>query len=68
MTKLSRRNIEMIEEELDETLYDSDDAPSYLVVEIVMNILDSAERQGRLNPVERKIACEYVTEEYGFDF
>ena len=65
---VSQDNIEMIEEELDYALGDCYDAPMHLVVEIVLNVLDTAEREGRLNAKERRIACDYITECYGYDF
>ena len=61
-------NLDSIKEELDWALSDTQGAPSYLVVEIVLNTLDNAQREGRINQKEREAACDYIKREYGYDF
>ena len=65
---VNQDNIEMIKEELDYALGDCYNAPMSLVVKIVLNVLDTAEREGRLNAKERRVACDYITERYGYNF
>ena len=61
-------NLDSIKAELDWALSDTQGAPSYLVVEIVLNTLDNAQREGRINQKERETACDYIKREYGYDF
>ena len=61
-------NLDSIKEELDWALSDTQGAPFYLVVEIVLNTLDNAQREGRINQKEREAACDYIKREYGYDF
>ncbi len=61
-------NLDSIKGELDWALSDMQGAPSYLVVEIVLNTLDNAQREGRINQQERVAACDYIKSEYGYDF
>ena len=65
---VNEENIDMIKEELDYAWGDCYDAPMHLIVGIVLNVLDTAEKEGRLNIRERKKACEYITECYGYNF
>lgn len=65
---VSEENIEEIEESLDYALGDCHGAPSHLIAEIVLKVLDEAEKKGRLNPTERRIACDYITASYGYNF
>lgn len=67
-TEVNQENIEDIEEELDYALGDCMDAPMYLIIKTVLGVLDKAEREGRLNAKERRVACNYITENYGYDF
>lgn len=68
MADTESSNIEAIKEELDYALGDCDGAPSHIVIPIVLGVLDNAERAGRLNPNERREACQYITDCYGYDF
>lgn len=70
MTNLTvnQENIDRIEEELDYALGDCYDAPMHIIVKIVLGVLDSAEREKRLNVKERKVACDYITKCYGYNF
>ncbi len=70
MTNLmvNQENINRIEEELDYALGDCYDAPMHIIVQIVLGVLDSAEREKRLNVKERKVACDYITKCYGYNF
>ncbi len=46
---VSRDNIDRIKEELDYALGDCCDAPMHIIVKIVLDVLDTAEREKRLN-------------------
>ena len=61
-------NLDSIKAELDWALSDTQGAPFYLIVEIVLNTLDNAQREGRINQPERVAACDYIKREYGYDF
>ena len=63
-----QENLDSIKEELDWALSDTQGAPFYLIVEIVLNTLDNAQREGRINQKERETACDYIKREYGYDF
>mgnify|MGYP006993793321 FL=1 len=65
---VNQENIDRIEEELDYALGDCYDAPMHIIVKIVLNVLDTAEREKRLNVKERRIACNYITKHYGYSF
>ena len=67
-TEVNPDNVEEIKDELDWALGDCQGAPFEIIVRIVMETLDNAEKEGRLNAKERKEACSYLTEEYGYDF
>lgn len=67
-TEVNPDNVEEIKGELDWALGDCKGAPFELIVQIVNDTLDNAEKEGRLNAKERKEACDYLTEEYGYDF
>ena len=62
------KNLDSIKAELDWALSDTQGAPSYLIVEIVLKTLDNAQREGRINQRERVAACNYIKSEYGYDF
>lgn len=66
--EINQDNICRIKEELDDVIYDCKEAPYHLLVECVLFTLDNAEKEGRLNSKERKIACNYITNQYGYDF
>lgn len=70
MTNLTvnQENVDRIEEELDYALGDCYDAPMRIIVKIVLSVLDTAEREKRLNAKERKLACNYITKCYGYNF
>ncbi len=53
---------------MDYALGDCYDAPIDIIVKIVLGVLDTAEREKRLNAKERKLACDYITECYGYNF
>ena len=61
-------NVEAIKEDIDWAMGDCYGAPSEIIIPMLINVLDTAEKEGRLNVAERKIACEYITEVYGYDF
>ncbi len=65
---INQDNIDRIEEELDYALGDCYDAPMYVIVKIVLNVLNIAEKEKRLNVKERKLACDYLTKCYGYNF
>lgn len=65
---VNQENIDRIKEELDYALGDCYDAPMYLIVKIVLNVLDTAQKEKRLNGKERRIACDYITKYYGYNF
>ena len=65
---VNSENIEKVKSELDYALGDCQGAPMYLIVEIVLNVLDTAEEEGRLNAEERIEACNYITKCYGYSF
>lgn len=65
---VNQENIDRIEEELDYALGDCYDAPMHIIVKIVLGVLDTAEKEKRLNVKERRIACNYITECYGYNF
>ena len=65
---INQSNIDLIKWELDKALSDVEGAPFYLIVEAVMSTLDSAERDGRLNSAERRVAWNYIRSNYGYDF
>ena len=65
---VNQDNIDRIEEELVYAIGDCYDAPMHIIVKIVLGVLDTAEREKRLNVKERKVACDYITEYYGYNF
>ena len=64
----NEENVEAIKGDIDCAMEDCYGAPSYIVVPMLMNVLDTAEKEGRLNVAERRAACDYITEFYGYDF
>lgn len=67
-TEVNPENLDAIKSDIDWALSDCKDAPSEIIVQIVLYTLDNAERVGRLNTKERKEACDYVKKQYGYDF
>ncbi len=65
---INQHNMERIEEELDDALSDCYDAPMHVIVKIVLDVLDTAQQEKRLNSLERQKACEYITKCYGYNF
>lgn len=65
---INQANVERIEEELDDALMDCFDAPEHVIVKIVLSVLDTAQKEKRLNSLERQEACNYITECYGYNF
>lgn len=65
---VNQDNIDRIEGELDYALGDCYDAPLHIIVKIVLGVLDAAEKEKRLNVKERKVACDYITKCYGYNF
>lgn len=68
MSNINQENIDRIEMELDDALCDCYDAPMYIIVKVVLGVLDNAEKEKRLNAKERKLACDYLTRYYGYNF
>lgn len=65
---VNQDNIYRVEEELDYAICECYDAPIYIIAKIVFGILDTAEKEKRLNAKERKIACDYISKCYGYNF
>ena len=62
-------NLEEITDELYWALYDAIDEPSCFIDQIVLGVLDDAQREGRINQTERIVACNYARDLlYGYDF
>ncbi|MCI9365171.1 MAG: hypothetical protein HFJ54_00600 [Clostridia bacterium] len=65
-TKVRTENLEQIKEELDRSLVDCDGAPSHIICKIVLYVLDTAQKQKRINGLERMAALDYLEKAYGF--
>lgn len=66
--QVSDENITAIKDKIDWAMGDCEGAPSQIIVPMLLNVLDTAQKGGRLNAKERIIACEYITEAYGYNF
>ena len=68
MTAVESANLERVKEELELALGDCTGAPSYVVCKIVLNVLDTAQKEKRLTGKERMQALDWLEEVYGYSF
>ncbi|MBR3134575.1 MAG: hypothetical protein IKG56_03850 [Clostridia bacterium] len=63
--KVNPVHMSMIEEELEEALMFIDLSDGAMVNREVLRLLDTAQKEGRLNPLERMQALDYLEEVWG---
>ena len=68
MAKFESENLKKVKEELERELEDVCGAPSSIVCQIVLSVLDTAQKEKRLSGKERMQALDWLEEEYGYSF
>ncbi len=66
--EVNQEHIEAIEEALDYALDSCVCASKASIADTILGVLDKARREGRLNSAERRVACEHIKINYGYDF
>ena len=62
---IDKLNVRRVQDKLDWALGDVDLVNKAIVNQIVDNVLDSAQAEGRLNSLERIEVCRYLEEVWG---
>lgn len=63
--KVNPVHMSMIEEELEEALMFIDLSDGAMVNREILRVLDTAQKEGRINPMERVQALDYLEEVWG---
>ena len=66
--KVREEYLEILKERIDYALSDCQGAPNEIVIPMLLNVLDTAQKEFHLNGLERMAACKYITEMYGYNF
>lgn len=66
--EVRQENLEEIKERLDYNLADCSGAPFRIIAQIVLDTLDTAQKEKKINGLERIAALDYLEKVYGYRF